>query len=327
MDSSDQAAPSAESPSLGDRIANIFGPEAKQAPPQPNKPEPQDAAPAATDETSGPDVAASEDAAPDGEPSETAPQFEEVDWDGERFQVPPKLKEAISKASDYTKKTQEVAEQRRLLEYEQKKLQSSTAERKFAESVKDELSTLASIDQRLAQYRNVNVSELSDRDLSLMRLEVDRLKELKSDTERALDGKYREFNGAQQKALDDLMREGREIIRKNIPNFNEAVAKDIADTARSMGYSDEEIAGSLDPRFFKLAYEAAQFRKLQASRSATKAVIQQAKPIGKASPTNPMPSAVKDQLNYRKALERAGPRGSQARQNIAKDRIAAIFGK
>lgn len=310
-------APDSSPMSLEDRVSTLFGDDPR------TPPETQP-----TDQAETPDVAASEEAAPDVEaPEPTAPEFEEVEYDGERFQVPVKLKTPLIQGLDYTKKTQEVAEQRRIVEFEQRKLQSATSERKFAESVKPELDTLAAIDQRLAQYRNINIADLADRDISLMRFQVDQLKEQREETQRLLDGRFRDFQAHQQKAMDDLLREGREIVRKNIPNFNEAVAKDIAATLRGVGYSDEQIATSLDPSLFKLAYEASQFRKLQSQKAQTSAKVSQVKPLGKTTPTNPMPSSVKDQLNYRKALSRAGPPGSQARQNLAKDRVASIFGK
>lgn len=324
--SNDQAgSPPESSPmSLEDRIGNIFDPK-PQAPAPAPKAAPE--APEPTDQAQEPDVAASEDPSPDGEPeSETAPQFEEVEWKGKRFEVPPELKEAVIHASDYTKKTQEIAEQRRLLEFEQKKQQSAVAERKFAESVKDEISTLAQIDQQIAQYRNINVAELSDRDLSLMQYQVSQLKERKAETERALDGKYREFQTLQQKAVEELMNEGRDMLRKNIPNFSPAVANEIAAQFKSEGYSDEEIASSMDPRMFKAMWKAAQYDKLQSQKSQTSQKVTQAKLIGKAASPRPMPQGVRDQLNFRKALERAGPKGSQNRQAIVKDRIARMFG-
>lgn len=301
--------------SVSDRIANAFlGPE---DPPE------QDTSP----DSPGPDETSDVEAAASAEgdtPDATAPTLEEVEWQGERYQVDAKLKEAIVQASDYTKKTQEVAEQRRLVEFEAKKLQTSTAERKFAESVKDELATLAQIDQQLAQYRNINIAELSDRDLTLMQYQVSQLKERKGDTERALDVKYREFNVAQQKALEDLMKEGREIIRKNIPNFNETVANDIAKQLKTEGYSDEQIASSMDPIVFKLAWKASQYDKLSAQKSQTAQKVAQAKPIGKVAPaTRPMDQAARDRIAYSKAM--ASAKTSTEKARIIQERLARTF--
>jgi len=50
------------------------------------------------------------------EPEATGPDEAEVEYEGETFKVPTKLKDAILRQADYTKKTTEVANQRRELE-------------------------------------------------------------------------------------------------------------------------------------------------------------------------------------------------------------------
>jgi hypothetical protein len=138
MNTSEQAAaPSAaDSPTLEQRAASIFGDAPK---PQP-KPQPQQVRQAVqpdeqTDQAPTPEDATNE--SPQGEDS-TAPSFEEVEYEGELYQVPPKLKEAIIRQSDYTKKTQEVAETRKLIEHQQSQLrvaqQQAAFERKSARS-------------------------------------------------------------------------------------------------------------------------------------------------------------------------------------------------
>ena len=117
-----------------------------------------------------------------------------------------------------------------------------------------------------------------------------------------------------------------EAVKKAIPNFGDATIKEIKDYALSEGYTPEEIGNILDPRQVKTLWEAAQFRKLQAQAQATKPALQQAKPIGKAAPAKtPMPQGTRDYLNYRKTLERAGPKGSHQRQKVAEQRVADIF--
>jgi hypothetical protein len=50
------------------------------------------------------------------QPGEEAEELETVDYDGKQYQVPKALKAGIMMQADYTRKTQEVAEQRRELE-------------------------------------------------------------------------------------------------------------------------------------------------------------------------------------------------------------------
>ncbi|MDZ4830138.1 MAG: hypothetical protein SGJ09_08080 [Phycisphaerae bacterium] len=312
MADNEQAAPAADSSpmSLEDRVANLF----EESAPQPKeKADPETAEELdPTGEAADPDVPASEDDAPDGA-DPTGDGLVEAEYGGELFLVTPRLKEALIHASDYTKKTQEIAEQRRANAFEHKKLQAATAERKFADSVKTELETLAQIDQRLGQFKNVDVSSLEARDIALMQYQVNQLKEQKQDTERTLDGRYRDFQGSQQKAMDELMHDGREMIRKNIPNFNESVAREIAAQFKTEGYSDEEVSSSLDPRIFRLAYKAAQFDKLKSQRTQTTQTLQKAKPLGKAASPRPMDSAARDRIAFSKAKGAAKTSAEKAR--------------
>ena len=48
-----------------------------------------------------------------------APEFVDVEYDGQLYSVPPILKDALMRNSDYTQKTQDVASQRKDLETQQ----------------------------------------------------------------------------------------------------------------------------------------------------------------------------------------------------------------
>ena len=54
----------------------------------------------------------------EGAPDEGQPEddTEEVDWDGAKYRVPKPLKDALLRQADYTRKTQELADQRRTVE-------------------------------------------------------------------------------------------------------------------------------------------------------------------------------------------------------------------
>ena len=52
----------------------------------------------------------------DDEGDDGAPAFERVNYEGTEYEVPTALKDALLRQSDYTRKTQEVSEQRKALE-------------------------------------------------------------------------------------------------------------------------------------------------------------------------------------------------------------------
>jgi hypothetical protein len=61
------------------------------------------------------------DAPPEVETSDD--DSEEVDYEGEKYKLPKKLKDALLRQQDYTQKTQQVAEQRRAIEAQAQQVQ------------------------------------------------------------------------------------------------------------------------------------------------------------------------------------------------------------
>ena len=102
----DAGQPAAES-SVEDRLAAFFGgPKAPES--SPNAPIQQ--APVQSDTPPTPYDQSAQDAEVEGTEEEApAEPYEEVDWEGEKYRVPAKLKPALMMQADYTRKTQELA--------------------------------------------------------------------------------------------------------------------------------------------------------------------------------------------------------------------------
>lgn len=92
------------------------------------------------------------------ETPETEPQAqpiveeEEVEYEGQKFKLPKPLKSALMMQADYTRKTQELAEQRKALDTE--RVQHATTQREHLK----ELGKLAMLDEQLEQYAKFNWS-------------------------------------------------------------------------------------------------------------------------------------------------------------------------
>lgn len=328
MQTSDQPAPRAESPaSLTDRIGALFegNPMPKSAPPAPAEEAPAGPQADSNDQPAEP-IEAADDESGEQAAEPTAPTFEEVEFEGERFQVPPKLRDALLRQQDYTKKTQEVAEQRRLVEFQRQQVALAESERKFGELVREQLSQMGTLDAALKQYEQLDWRNLTTDEMIRYKVEIDQIKDRKAAVERDVQGKHAQWQQEVQRAHAELLKQGMEAVRKAIPGFSDATIKEIKEYAVSEGYTPEEIGNILDPRQVKTLWEAAQYRKLQSQAQAAKPALQQARPLGQATPVKtPMPQGTRDYLNYRKQLERAGPKGSPQRQKVAEARVADIF--
>lgn len=293
--------------SLDDRIADVFVP---------------------TDEAVEPArEASSEDSpeqAPQQESDETSPQFEEVEYDGETFQVPPKLKEAIIHKSDYTKKTQELAELRRNIEFREAQFKQQESSNQFGQFVKDDLSKLQTLDMQIQQYKGLDWATMSVEDITRFKLQLDNLKDQRAELDTQIRGKYGEFQQQQQKSLQELIEKGKEALKKSIPNWSDQTAREVAEYGRSLGFSADEMASVIDPRQVQVLYKAQQYDKLMSNKAQAAKQAQSAPPIVKPGSSNPMPAHVKAKLNAQKAIKTA--KSPQERSRAVDARIGQIFG-
>ena len=90
-------------------------------------------------------------------------EYEELEFEGEKLAIPKnsKIKEALMKNADYTRKTSEVAEMRRAAEAKALEVQK---EREALQTHFQSRAELFAIDQRLKQYEQVNFQELYQTD-------------------------------------------------------------------------------------------------------------------------------------------------------------------
>lgn len=324
MNTSEQAAPQsgADSPTLEQRAASIFGDTPPSQPKtQPKQPPQQlqraespdeqtDQAPTPEDATSDP---------PQGE-DPTAPQFEEVEYEGELYQVPPKLKEAIIRQSDYTKKTQAVAEKERLLAHREQQQRAAQLNYEFQQTIQPQLAELAQVEHQLAQYDNVNWRSLQAEDRSLHLAEMQTLERTQAKLKRDIDGKRHEHEQKFSEQLQRLQAAAAKVLKQRIPSWSPATAKEVSEWALTNGFTQEEVSSIYDPRHAEVLWKAAQYDK---ARKGAQPAVQQAK-AAKPSSSNPMPQHVKDKLAFRKELAKT-QHGTAERRKLIENRAANIF--
>ena len=310
---SEQAPPAqSPAPSIEDRISNILSPprqEQQQRPPEPPVTETQEQ----TDET------VPEDASAPAEPTEA--DWEEVEIEGDKYKLPPKLRDGFLRQQDYTKKTQEVADQKRVYEQSLNNAKLWQLEQQFSQSVAPDMQSIAQLDSVLKQYDSLDWRSMNTDDIVRTRMDMDRVKDQRAEAQKAIDSKRSQFQYHIGNAQQELVKKGHETLTKIIPGWNENLAKDVLKYAIDDGYTRSEVDSILDPRNVKTLWKAMQYDKLQQN---AKAKVQEVKSV-KTTPTQPMDKGTKDYLNYRKQLQKA-PQGSQERKALLESRVASLFG-
>ena len=215
---------------------------------------------------------------------------------------------------DYTQKTQKLAEDRKVVEAMAQTIKDQeVAFRKQVEmqsALINEIADVTAIDKQLSQYQNLNWQQLSDSDpveAQKLFFAYNQLQVQRGQAVAAINTKKQELSKAQEDALNKHLELGRQTLEKEIPGWNSDMAKDIAATGREYGFSNDELSKLTDPRAVKLLHDAAQWRKLQASRPTVDKKVATASPTVKPGAKN---SATVDRSRTAQAREQLRKTGN-----------------
>jgi hypothetical protein len=210
------------------------------------------------------------------EPEETTPTYR-VKVGKEEVEVPlDELIKGYSRTSDYTKKTQEVAEQRKAVEAQQAKIEE-------AARLRDQYAQRLSIIEQMLQQPEPDLSQLKETDpigyAVAVAEQTERQKQLAAvQQERARLAQQQQSEQAERLKMH-LATEAAKL-REAIPEWQdevkgEIIKKEIREYAKSVGFSDQELAQVYDSRAVTALYKAAQYDKLMKGKiDATKKVTQ-----------------------------------------------------
>jgi hypothetical protein len=321
MNTSEQAGSMPDSQSIEAQVgAWLSGPERTMKKAASQAPQPQAPLPP-TDQAPETDAATSESGTSEPEAEPTASPFEEVEYEGETYQVPPKLKEAIIRQSDYTKKTQEVADQRRTMEVLQQESHITRLAEQFKTDTAQEHQQLQALEWALQQQ--IDWNSLSTEDALRAKLKLDGWRDQKTALEKSIGEKRQDWERKQHETYQKIVNDSLAVVAKKVPGWSPTLAKKVTEHALSEGYTDHELRrANTDPRLAVTLWKAQQYDE---ARKSAQPAVAQAK-AAKISASNPMPANVKSQLNFRKTVARTEGK-PQERKAAVESRVMEIFGK
>jgi hypothetical protein len=257
---------------------------------------------------------------------ETAPESDlaELEWDGAKYQVPAKLKDAFMKNEDYTRKTQELSQQRASLDQVRTLAEQRQIEAAFGNSIEKELQDLHVIDAYLAQAGQVDWTSMSTDQILRHKIELDNIKERRVNIQQTIAEKREKFKAEVDTKITELRAKSREIASKAISGFSDKTEAEVRTFAAKSGLAEAEINNVLlDPRSYQIMWKAMQFENVQASTGKAASAVDKVLRPGAAS--EKMPSAVAAKLNFNKAMAKATTSGDKAR--VIEQRLAGAFAK
>ena len=206
-----------------------------------------------------------------GNPVVVEDEDEEVEHDGQKYKVPKALKPLLMMQGDYTQKTQALAEQRRAIE-----AQAQQTHHLVQQNIAD-IGRVASIDERLQQFSQLNWQALSEADpLQAQKLYFDyqQLKDTRVNVVGAIQQREAQHHTQQQQRMATEIEEGNKVLAKELPGWGAELAREILDFAnKDLGYPMHELQQITDPRIVKVLHAAMIGNKVLKKQPTTKTQI------------------------------------------------------
>lgn len=228
--------------------------------------------------TSAEDAEETQDEAELETESTDEPDEEETEYEGKKYKLPKELKEALLRQADYTRKTQEVAQERRQVEQERQRFQQ---EQQVHQANLNEIANIAAIDQQLAQFAQVNWQALADSD-PVQAMKLDRqmrdMQAQKAQLVSTVTQRQQQFGHWQQQQAAMQMEEGQRVLQREIPGWNRELAGKLSEYGKARGYPEGFLSSVMSPQFVIDLYQSYQFNELR-KKATTKPKPVQDKPV------------------------------------------------
>lgn len=205
----------------------------------------------------------------DNDDQAAALDAEEVEYEGKKYNVPKELKDALMRNVDYTRKTQEVSEQRRALETQAQEIQQAAQrQRQYLQ----EYAQLTAIDAQIEQFSKVDFNALNQTDpvqAQQLFFQYSQLKDMRGNVVNSLTQKEQQALEMQRSQTARQVQESRAVLAREIKGWSPEVHKQLSDYAVGMGFSQQEVANAINPNTWKLLHKAHQYDQIiQKTKSA-----------------------------------------------------------
>jgi hypothetical protein len=183
-------------------------------------------------------------------------EFDEVEYDGKKYSVPKELKDAFLRQSDYTRKTQEVAEQRKAIEQHamQVRQELEVQQRNIENHAK-----LVSIDQTLKQFENVDWQAYSDQDPVAAQkswFQYQQMQQSRNDLTQQISQQEQQRQFQTQQYVARQLEEGHKELAREIKGWSPEKAKEIKSYALKAGFDEAQLSQLTDPKAVKMLHKA-----------------------------------------------------------------------
>jgi len=224
-----------------------------------------------TEEVSNEELKDALEAADTNSEDEGDEEYTEIEYEGTVYNVPAELKEAFLRQSDYTRKTQEVAESRKQFETQKEAETRQLAETQQALQLQQQnlqgYAQIASLDAQIQQFEQVDWNSLiNDNPVEAQKLQwqYGQLKEQRQNFAHQISQREQQVQLHQQQQIQQMVEQGKEVLAKEIEGWSPEVAKQLTDYGIAQGFNNAEMAQVIDPRQVKILHKAHLYDQMMA---------------------------------------------------------------
>lgn len=238
-------------------------------------------------------------------------ETEEVEHDGQKFKLPKDIAAAIKPSlmmhADYTRKTQEIAEQRKAIDAQRAQIGGEAQEISEARATLiAEERKAAELETQLVEYRKVTPAQWANWEAQdpvayrQARLHYEALRDARADVDRtiqtgktALSEKTAKTLELQREAHAKQIQEGQAVLARDIKGWGPELAGKLETFGvKEFGFSRQELAGITDPRAIRVLHRAmtetqSQTTQQAATRVQAAASVKPTPKVGGASAVPP----------------------------------------
>jgi hypothetical protein len=212
---------------------------------------------------------------------QAAPGEEEVEYEGEKYKVPPQLKDALLRQADYTRKTQEVAEQRKQIEAQAAEVRQRAEQQQRYVA---DMAEVVALDKQMQQYQQLDWQELIDTDpQGAMKLQhqLGQLQNKRAELAHNLTQKQQQDALNEQQAIAKRVQEADAYLRREIPNWSDERSNQLMKYGVDLGIQPEVLSQAVinQPVLAKLLHKAEMFDQLEKKQAARPKPEGQEKPV------------------------------------------------
>jgi len=200
------------------------------------------------------------------EDSSTDEELEEAEFEGKKYKLPKQIKGALLRQSDYTKKTQEIAELRKATEVQKEVVQKMDEERRRNFEAYAEVHNLnAQLEQA---YKSIDWDRLYEEDptnATKLEREMRVLEGRRNQRLNEIRQKETELASKQQQETAKLEEETKSSISQNIKNWNSELESKLLQYAKKVGVPEETFrhATKTDAVAIKVLHDAYAYNQLK----------------------------------------------------------------